>query len=67
MKTKHIKYNKFTTHCEDRIWCLKYIHPVISLQHITRENLSDELMLVHLNEEEINEVITTTHSDQDQS
>ena len=49
----YMKYEKFNTHKEDSIGWLRYVKPVISLQRTTREKISDALMLVHLNEEEV--------------
>ena len=49
----YMKYEKYNTHKEDSIGWLKYVNPVISLQRTTREKISDALMLVHLNEEEM--------------
>ena len=49
----YMKYEKFNTHKEDNIGWLKYINLVISLQRTTREKISDALMLVYLNEEEM--------------
>ena len=57
----YMKYEKFNTHKEDSIGWLKYINPVISLQRITREKISDALMLVHLNNEEMTAMKNTNN------
>ena len=49
----YMKYEKFNTHKDDSIGWLRYVNPFISLQRTTREKISDALMLVHLNEEEM--------------
>lgn len=49
----YMRYNKFNTHSEDSIGQLKYINPIISLQHTTREKLPDALILVHINDDEM--------------
>ena len=49
----YMKYEKFNTHKKDSINWLRYVNPVISLQRTTREKISNALMLVHLNDEEM--------------
>ena len=56
----YMKYEKYNTHKEDSIGWLKYVNPVISLQRTTREKISDALMLVHLNEEEMKAMKNTS-------
>ena len=53
-----IKYNKFNTHTEDNIgWC-KFINPVLLLQQITRDYITDILLNVYLSEDDINKLQT---------
>ena len=61
-KNTYMKYYKLNTHREDSIGWLDYTHPVISLQRITRESISDALILVHLNDNEM-QVISINSSD----
>ena len=56
----YMKYEKFNTHKEDSIGWLRYVIPVISLQRTTREKISDTLMLVHLNDEEMTAMTNTS-------
>ena len=56
----YMKYDKFNTHREDIICWLKYVNPIISPQRTTREKISDALMLVYFNENEMEAVITNS-------
>ena len=49
----YMKYEKFDTHKEDSIGWLKYVNLVISLQRTTRKNISNAVILVHFNDEEM--------------
>ena len=61
----YMKYEKFNTHKEDSIGWLRYVNPVISLQRTTREKISDTLILVHLNEEEMKAMKSTSKESTD--
>ena len=53
-----MKYNKFNTHTTDNIrWC-KFINPVLLLQKITRDYITDILLNVYLSEDDINKLQT---------
>ena len=56
----YMKYENFNTHKENSIGWLKYVNLVISLQRATREKISDTLMLVHLNDEEMTAMTNTS-------
>ena len=56
----YIIHEKFNTHKEDNIGWLKYVNPVISLHHTTREKLSDSLMLVRINDDEMTTMTNTS-------
>ena len=49
----YMRYDMFNTSHEDSIGWLKYVNPIISLQRITREKMSDALMQVYLNDNEM--------------
>ena len=61
----YMKYDKFNTHREDIIGWLKYGNPVISRQRTTREKISDALMLVYFNENEMEAIITKSSDNTD--
>ena len=56
----YMKYENFNTRKENSIGWLKYVNLVISLQRTTREKISDTLMLVHLNDEEMTAMTNTS-------
>ena len=61
LKSKtHMKYEKLNTHKEDSIGRLKYVNLGISPQRTTRKNMSNAVMLVHLNDEEITSMTNTS-------
>ena len=49
----YMRYDMFNTSHKDSIGWLKYVNPIISLQRITREKMSDALMQVYLNDNEM--------------
>ena len=59
----YLRYNKFSRHSEDSISWLEYVKHIISLQHATREKISDALILVYLNEDEM--VVMTNKPSED--
>ena len=61
----YMKNEKFNTHKEDSIGWLRYVNPIISLQRTTREKISDALMLVHLNDEEMTAMKNTSKESTD--
>ena len=68
LETKtYIRYEKLKTHREDIISWLKDVNPVISLQRTTREKIADALMLAHLNDDEIAEMVNTSSGDDENS
>ena len=59
----YMRYEKFNTHKEDSIGWLQYVNPIISLQRTTREKISDALILVHLNDDEMTAMTQTSSKD----
>ena len=63
----YVRYEKFNTHKEDFIGWLQYVNPIISLQLTTREKISDALILVHLNDDEMTAMTHTSSKDTETS
>ena len=60
-----LKFNKLNTRKKNCIRWFKYINPILTLQRITRENMTDALLQVYLSEEDMKRLSKEAKTEKD--